>query len=122
MRACHKTGHWIWFVFPQIAGLGLSARNVRYSIKSLDEARAYLAHETLGPRLRECAALVLACEAPRIADILEPPDDRKLRSSMTLFQLAEPTEPTFSDVLARFFDGATDARTVAILDSMSRSD
>ena len=115
LRACHKTGHWIWFVFPQIAGLGLSARNVRYSIKSLDEARAYLADETLGPRLRECAGLVLACEAPQIEAILEPPDDRKLRSSMTLFLRADPNEPLFQTVLDRFFDGAADARTDALL-------
>ena len=120
LRACHKTGHWIWFVFPQIAGLGLSAKNVRYSIKSLDEARAYLAHETLGPRLRECAALLLACAASRADEILDPPDDRKLRSSMTLFHRAGP-EPLFQQVVDRYFAGQPDARTDAILETMRRS-
>jgi uncharacterized protein (DUF1810 family) len=115
LRACHKTGHWIWFVFPQIAGLGLSARNVRYSIKSLDEARAYLAHDTLGPRLRECVALLLACPIEDIARILEPPDDRKLRSSMTLFLRAAPDEPLFQQVLDRFFGGVPDSRTDSAL-------
>jgi uncharacterized protein (DUF1810 family) len=122
LRACHKTGHWIWFVFPQITGLGLSAKNVRYSIKSLDEARAYLAHPVLGPRLLECAALVLACPNDGIDEILEPPDDRKLRSSMTLFHRADPTEPLFGQVLDRFFAGTLDARTDAMLESIPRSD
>lgn len=114
LRACHKTGHWIWFVFPQIAGLGLSARNVRYSIKSLDEAKAYLAHEVLGARLRECTALLLACETPRVEDILEHPDNNKLRSSMTLFGLADPTEPVFQQILDRYFEGQQDIRTLAL--------
>jgi uncharacterized protein (DUF1810 family) len=104
-------------VFPQIAGLGLSPKNVRYSIKSIDEARAYLAHETLGARLRECAALVLACPNDRVEDILEPPDDRKLRSSMTLFARADPDEPLFQQVLDSFFADQPDSRTDAILES-----
>ncbi len=103
-------------MLPQIHGLGLSWKNVRYSIKSLDEARAYLAHPTLGPRLRECAALVLACPGAA-AEILEPPDDRKLRSSMTLFLRADPEEPLFQQVIDRFFAGEPDARTDAILKS-----
>ena len=115
LRACHKTGHWIWFVFPQIGGLGLSAKNVRYSIKSLDEARAYLAHETLGPRLRECAGLVLACPNARIQDILEEPDDRKLHASMTLFKLADPDDRDFAAVLTRFFGGRQHAGTLSHL-------
>lgn len=102
-------------MFPQIAGLGLSARNVRYSIKSLDEAKAYLAHETLGARLRECVTLLLACTATNVADILEPPDDRKLRSSVTLFLRADPDEPLLQQVLERFFAGAADPRTDALL-------
>ena len=102
-------------MFPQIAGLGLSARNVRYSITSLDEARAYLDHETLGPRLRECAALVLACPNDRIDEILEPPDDRKLRSSMTLFHRADPAEPLFQQVIDRFFAGESDPRTLGLV-------
>ena len=112
----------MWFVFPQLRGLGHSPMAEFYGMGSLDEARAYLAHETLGQRLRECAALVLACEAPRIADILEPPDDRKLRSSMTLFQLADPTEPAFAEVLTRFFGGVPDSRTLAMLESIHQSD
>ena len=109
-------------MFPQIAGLGLSAKNVRYSIKSPDEARAYLAHETLGPRLRECVALLLACDTNAIRDILDEPDDRKLRSSMTLFHRADPAEPAFIAVLDRFFDGQPDARTIAIAESMRQPD
>lgn len=105
-------------MFPQIAGLGLSAKNVRYSIKSLAEARAYLAHEILGQRLRECVALLLACPTDRIEDILEPPDDRKLRSSMTLFMRADPAEPVFQHVLDRYFAGEPDSRTDAILASL----
>lgn len=122
LRACHKTGHWIWFVFPQIAGLGLSAKNIRYSIKSLDEAKAYLAHETLGARLRECVTLLVACTGANVAEILAPPDDRKLRSSMTLFLRADPDEPLFQQVLDRYYGGEPDPRTDAILESMRRAD
>ena len=114
LRRGRKTGHWMWFVFPQIAGLGSSETSQFYAIGSLAEARAYLDHPLLGPRLREAAAAVLAAPGRHAADVLGPIDARKLRSSMTLFQRASPDEPLFGRVLERWFDGladdATDAR------------
>ena len=104
LRAGAKRSHWIWFVFPQLRGLGHSATAVRYGISSLDEARAYLGHPVLGPRLVECAELVFGY-----------PDDVKLRSSMTLFARAAPDTPVFAEVLDRFFDGEPDAATDALL-------
>jgi uncharacterized protein (DUF1810 family) len=89
----------MWFVFPQAAGLGRSEMSRRYAISSLDEARAYLAHPVLGPRLRECAKLVAAIEGRSLAEIFGDPDDRKFRSSMTLFAQAAPEEPVFADCL-----------------------
>jgi uncharacterized protein (DUF1810 family) len=114
LRAGRKVGHWIWFIFPQIAGLGHSAMSQLYAISSLDEARAYLAHPVLGMRLRECAAIVLATTGRSALEIFGSIDAMKLRSSMTLFQRAAPEEPVFGQVLERFYDGrpddATDAR------------
>jgi uncharacterized protein (DUF1810 family) len=114
LRRGRKTSHWIWFIFPQIAGLGQSAMSQRYAIGSIAEARAYLEHVVLGPRLRESAALLLAtpCTAE---EILGPIDARKLRSSMTLFHRAAPEEAMFSDVLARFYDGVVDGSTDKLL-------
>jgi uncharacterized protein (DUF1810 family) len=107
-----KTGHWMWFVFPQIAGLGHSPMSQRYAISSLDEARAYLAHPVLGPRLAECAAIVAGLPGDRTAEqVFGPVDALKLRSCMTLFQRADPAQPHFGQVLSRFFDGITDAAT-----------
>jgi uncharacterized protein (DUF1810 family) len=100
-----KTSHWVWFVFPQLAGLGRSAMSERYAIRSLAEARAYLAHPLLGQRLRECAALLLAAPGSDAAAILGPIDAVKVRSSMTLFHRADPAEPLFAEVLARFYGG-----------------
>jgi uncharacterized protein (DUF1810 family) len=115
LRRGRKTGHWIWFIFPQIAGLGHSAMSQRFSIASLDEARAYLAHPILGTRLHECVAAILAIDG-RIADeIFGPLDAMKLRSSMTLFQRAAPDDPAFAQVIERFFDGSADAATDALL-------
>ena len=104
LRAGRKTGHWMWFVFPQIAGLGRSATAQAYAIADLAEAQAYLAHPLLGPRLRECARLmvVAGCSAD---DILGPLDAMKLRSSMTLFSAADPGGRVFVEVLEHFFDG-----------------
>jgi uncharacterized protein (DUF1810 family) len=102
----------MWFVFPQIAGLGRSGMAHRFAISSLDEARAYLAHPVLGPRLRECAALVTAVEGRSITEILGEPDDRKLRSSMTLFARAAPHEPVFAACLRRHFGGEPDPATL----------
>jgi uncharacterized protein (DUF1810 family) len=115
LRAGRKTGHWIWFVFPQVAGLGHSELSRYYAIGSLDEGRAYLAHPTLGERLRDCAAAVLAVEGRTAEQILGPVDAAKLRSSMTLFLRAAPDEPLFQRVLDRFFAGSPDARTDELL-------
>jgi len=111
LRRGRKTGHWIWFVFPQVAGLGRSATSQQYAIASLAEARAYLEHPVLGSRLRECAALVLALPDRSAVEIFGELDAMKLRSSMTLFHRAAPDEPLFDEVLERFFDGRPDPAT-----------
>ena len=111
LRRGRKTGHWIWFVFPQIAGLGMSSMSQRYAISSLDEARAYLEHQVLGPRLLECTGAVLDVQDRSAEQILGGIDAIKLRSSMTLFHRANPDEPAFGGVLDRFFDGKLDPAT-----------
>lgn len=110
-----KTSHWMWFVFPQVAGLGFSSTSQRYAIGSLDEARAYVEHPVLGPRLVECARAVLTHPELTAREVMGSPDDAKLRSSMTLFALADPTEPVFHQVLDTFFAGELDARTEDLL-------
>jgi uncharacterized protein (DUF1810 family) len=115
LTAGDKRSHWMWFVFPQVAGLGSSPMAQRYAIGSLDEARAYLAHPLLGARLRECTAAVNAVEGRSAHAIFHSPDDLKFRSSMTLFREAAPEEPRFQTALATYFDGAPDLRTLAIL-------
>jgi uncharacterized protein (DUF1810 family) len=115
LQAGRKTGHWIWFVFPQVAGLGRSEMSRIYAIGSLAEARAYLAHPVLGPRLRECAAALLATQGRSAEEMLGSIDAVKLRSSMTLFLRAAPDEPSFQAVLDRFYDGRPDSATDAIL-------
>ena len=115
LRAGRKKGHWIWFIFPQLAGLGRSEMSRYYGIVSLNEARAYLAHPVLGPRLRQCARLLLETTGRSAADILGVIDGTKLRSSVTLFYRAEPTEAIFAEVLDRFFDGIADAVTDELL-------
>ena len=115
LRLGHKTTHWMWFIFPQVAGLGSSAMSRRFAIGSLDEARAYLAHPVLGARLRECAGLVIAGRGRSAAEIFGSIDAMKLRSCMTLFSRAAPEEHLFRDVLARYFDGVEDAATIALL-------
>jgi uncharacterized protein (DUF1810 family) len=114
LRRGRKTSHWMWFVFPQVAGLGHSATSRRYAISSLDEARAYLAHPVLGARLRECAGVV-ADAAPGAAAIFGSVDAQKLRSSVTLFLRAAPDEPVFRQVLEKHFGGAPDAATDDLL-------
>ncbi len=114
-----KQSHWMWFVFPQIAGLGFSAMSQRYAIASREEAKAYLAHPVLGPRLVECTRLVLAVEGRTINAILGAPDDAKFRSSMTLFG-AVSKEPVFDQAIARYFAGARDSATLAILAALDR--
>lgn len=111
LKRGEKTGHWMWFIFPQIAGLGFSTMSQQYAISSLDEARAYLAHPVLGPRLRECAQAVADTAGLTAEQIFGPIDAIKLRSSMTLFHRADPQEPVFGAVLQRYFDGAADQAT-----------
>ena len=110
-----KLSHWMWFIFPQLAGLGSSEKSQRYALLSLDEARAYLAHPVLGARLRECAGLLLATSARTAEEIVGPVDARKLRSCTTLFHRAAPGEPLFREVLERFYGGIADAATDALL-------
>lgn len=114
-----KQTHWMWFVFRQIAGLGFSAMSQRYAIGSRAEARAYLAHPVLGPRLIECSTLVLAVEGRTINAILGAPDDSKFRSSMTLFG-AVSDETVFDQALARYFAGERDGATLEILARLDR--
>jgi uncharacterized protein (DUF1810 family) len=111
LRAGRKTSHWMWFVFPQIAGLGQSPTSQWYSISSLDEARAYLHHPVLGQRLRECARILTALDDRDAERIFGAVDALKLRSSMTLFRLADPDEALFGQVLASYFDGMPDPAT-----------
>lgn len=118
LRAGRKAGHWIWFVFPQVAGLGFSAMTREYAISSLAEARAYLAHPVLGGRLAECAGALLAVEGKDAEDILGPVDAMKVRSSMTLFAAAAAAAPAgavFAQVLDRYYGGIPDEATVARL-------
>jgi len=119
LRAGAKVSHWMWFVFPQVAGLGMSAMAREFGISSVAEARAYLAHPVLGPRLRECARIVADTEGGTAERIFGPVDAVKLRSSMTLFAAAdEPGEAggaDFREVLAKYFDGVPDEATLARL-------
>ena len=115
LKAGRKVGHWMWFVFPQIAGLGLSSISREYAISGPAEAKAYLAHPVLGPRLVECAQILAAEPGTSAVDIFGSVDAMKLRSSMTLFQRADPGEPLFAEVLARFYGGVADRATDALL-------
>jgi uncharacterized protein (DUF1810 family) len=115
LRAGEKRSHWMWFIFPQLAGLGHSPMAQRFAIASLDEARAYLAHGVLGPRLIECTDLVNTVEGRSIHAIFGSPDDMKFRSSMTLFAKAPSDEAAFREALARYFGGAEDPRTIELL-------
>jgi uncharacterized protein (DUF1810 family) len=110
-----KRSHWMWFVFPQIEGLGQSPMSYRYAIASLDEARAYLAHPVLGPRLREGVTLILAHEGRTPTSILGGIDAVKFRSSLTLFAMADPDEPLFQRALDAFYGGVHDPQTLALL-------
>lgn len=112
LRAGAKRSHWMWFVFPQIAGLGSSGMAARYAITSLDEAQAYLAHSVLGSRLTTCTELVNRIEGRSAHTILGFPDDLKFRSSMTLFSQADPTAAVFRTALFKYFDGSPDPETL----------
>jgi uncharacterized protein (DUF1810 family) len=113
LRAGRKESHWMWFVFPQIAGLGQSAMSIRFAIASLDEAKAYLADPVLGPRLKECAKLALEAEARTAREIFGPVDEMKFRSSMTLFVGAAPDEDVFRRCLDKYFRDGADPATLA---------
>jgi uncharacterized protein (DUF1810 family) len=115
LRAGRKVSHWMWFVFPQVAGLGSSPMSREYAIGSAEEARAYVEHPVLGPRLLEAARAVLSHPDRTARQIMGVPDDAKLRSSMTLFALVDDADPVFQDVLDTFFAGERDPRTVAFL-------
>ena len=115
LRTGRKTGHWIWFVFPQLAGLGRSEMSHRYGIVSVGEARAYLAHPVLGPRLRECLRTVLATSGATADQIFGSLDAMKVRSSVTLFHRAAPDEPLFCEVLEQLYGGVADEATDTLL-------
>ena len=115
LRAGRKTSRWIWFVFPQLRGLGHSATARRYGIASLAEARSYLGHPLLGPRLLQCTRLVLQAQGHSIASIFGSPDDLKFRSCMTLFACTAGDQSVFGGALHRYFDGLPDAATLRLL-------
>jgi uncharacterized protein (DUF1810 family) len=115
LRAGHKESHWMWFVFPQIQGLGTSPTARRYAIASAAEARAFLDHPVLGPRLGHCVRLLLDIEGRTATEIFGSPDDRKLRSCLTLFGAVSGADRVFQDALDRYFAGAADPLTIARL-------
>ncbi|MDB5570746.1 MAG: hypothetical protein JWN93_1929 [Hyphomicrobiales bacterium] len=115
LKAGRKRSHWMWFVFPQLCGLGRSHSAEYYGLRSLEEARAYLRHPTLGPRLARCVEAVLQHEGAALCDIFGPPDDLKFRSSMTLFAQAAPDPGLFEKALQGFCGGAPDAATLSLL-------
>ena len=117
LRAGHKQSHWMWFVFPQLRGLGHSPIAQRYGIEDLVEARAYLDHAFLGPRLQECVEVVLAISGRTLHDIFGSPDDVKFRSSMTLFAIAGGNGKLFQQALDRYCDGQMDWATIDLLKS-----
>lgn len=115
LRRGRKETHWMWFIFPQLAGLGISPMAQRYALRNLEEARAFLAHPTLGPRLVECCRALLSVEHRAASEILGHPDDLKLRSSMTLFAQVAGPESCFHAVLAKFYGAVPDPLTLALL-------
>jgi uncharacterized protein (DUF1810 family) len=110
----HKRTHWMWFVFPQLAALGMSSTARHFGIHSVDEARAYLHHPVLGPRLRQCCETVLKVEGRSAHEIFGSPDDLKFRSCLTLFEIAAPGEPLFARCLEKFYEGRRDERTLEL--------
>ena len=115
IRAGRKQSHWMWYIFPQLAGLGSSPTSQRYAIRSLAEARAYLEHPVLGPRLRESVAAVLAVAGRSVHEIFGSPDDLKLRSCATLFAAVVPGDSVFQRLLDQYFAGEPDPRTVRLI-------
>ena len=120
LRSGRKTSHWMWFVFPQLAGLGRSGTARHFALRGADEARAYLDHPVLGPRLLECARAVAGLPTADPVAVLGSVDAQKLRSSMTLFAAVAPEQPVFGEVLDRWFDGEDDPRTCALLQGTAR--
>lgn len=115
LSAGRKRTHWMWFIFPQFAGLGHSAMSQRYAIKSIEEAKAYLAHPILGPRLRQCVDAMISVKVRSAHDILGYPDDLKFRSSMTLFSAVSEAVSPFERAIDRFFEGEPDRKTLDLL-------
>ena len=118
LRGARKKTHWMWFIFPQIIGLGQSSTAQFYSLKSADEARAYLEHPVLGSRLLECTATVEGIEKRGIAEVFGSPDDMKFRSCMTLFAQVAPKRPQFERLITKYFQGQPDERTLQILQDL----
>ena len=115
IKAGRKRSHWIWYVFPQVEGLGFSATSRHFAIRSEDEARAYLEHPVLGPRLRDCAEAVLAIDGRTAHEIFGSPDDMKLRSCATLFAAVSPEGSAFQRILDKYFEARRDERTIELL-------
>lgn len=115
LSAGRKASHWMWFVFPQLKGLGRSSTALHYGMASADEAAAYWAHPLLGPRLKRCTQLVLAVQGQTAHQIFGSPDDLKFQSCMTLFEAVAGGEPVFAQALARYYGGQRDERTLALL-------
>ncbi len=115
IRRGQKTSHWMWFIFPQLKGLGHSSNALYYGITDLAEATAYLRHPTLGPRLIEISKALLPLPGKNATRVMGSPDDLKLHSSMTLFAQVKPTDPVFSQVLEKYFHGKEDSQTIALL-------
>ena len=118
LQSGHKKTHWMWFIFPQIEGLGQSATARLYAIKNLDEASQYLNHPILGTRLLECSEIVLGIQGRSITDIFGWPDTLKLKSSMTLFSCVSNSNPIFDEVLIRYFQGERDTRTLELVHAL----
>ncbi len=118
LKRGQKRTHWMWYIFPQVDGLGYSVTSKYYSIKSLEEARAYLSHSVLGPRLLECAEAILAIEGRSVSAILGYPDDMKLQSSMTLFASIAGPDSVFDRVLDKYFHGGRDVRTLQLMEKL----
>lgn len=118
LNAGHKRSHWMWFVFPQFDGLGMSATSRHYAIRSLEEARAYLRHPQLGPRLLDCTRAINRIDGRTARQIFGTPDDMKLRSSMTLFELVAGPDSDFATTLDKYYGGMRDPRTLELVGSM----
>ena len=120
IRSGRKRSHWMWYVFPQLDGLGQSPISKKYSIKSIGEAEAYLRHPVLGPRLLEIMTAVVDLQGRSALEIFGSPDDLKLRSCATLFAAVSPPGSVFHQVLDRYFAGEPDSKTLALLDRLER--